>query len=204
MNSKTEIIYKETYQPEFHDAEADGKISLRGYMGYFQDMATHYMHNLQLGNDTLPEEYRHCWIFTKYKVHIEQKAVFNGTNFDLECWIEKEKSPVILHQDIEIKRNGKLHMCGRLELCLFQLDDRRLNKLSGIDFPREVAVERKIDLKPYVKPLKEDSQKQYCYTHIVKYTDLDKSMHMNNLRYIDMLLNVFDSRSEERRVGKEC
>ncbi len=51
-----EIIFKKDYMPQFREADADGLIGPKGYMSYFQDAATHYMHNLRLGNDTLPEE----------------------------------------------------------------------------------------------------------------------------------------------------
>ena len=35
---------------------------------------------------------------------------------------------------------------------------------------------------------------EYRYTHTVRYADLDKMGHMTNLKYVDLLLNAFDSR----------
>ena len=35
---------------------------------------------------------------------------------------------------------------------------------------------------------------EYVYTHQVRYTDLDKTGHMTNLKYVDLFLNAFDSK----------
>ena len=59
------MIFEKHYLPQFREADRDGLVGLRGYMNYFQDVATHYMHNLNKGNDTLPEEYGIVWtVFT--------------------------------------------------------------------------------------------------------------------------------------------
>ena len=34
---------------------------------------------------------------------------------------------------------------------------------------------------------------EYAYEHQVRYTDLDKSGHMTNLKYVDLFLNAFSS-----------
>ena len=41
------------------------------------------------------------------------------------------------------------------------------------------------------------------YTHQVRYTDLDKTGHMTNLKYVDLFLNAFDSQFFEGFQIKE-
>ncbi len=54
------MIFQKEYMPQFREADPNGLVGVRGYLNYFQDVATHYMHNLGKGNDTLPEEYGIC------------------------------------------------------------------------------------------------------------------------------------------------
>ena len=197
MENGKAYIFTKDYMPQFREADADGLIGLRGYMNYFQDVATHYMHILHKGNDTLPEDYGIVWLYTKYRLHIEQKADFSDEGLHFETWVEKAEKPALaLRQDMTISRNGKLYACGRVELCLFNMQTAKLCRTKEIDYPLGTTCSRELDLPPFERFRTDDEAEnpfRYCYTHKVLYTDLDKSMHMNNILYIHMFLNAFDS-----------
>ena len=189
-------LFQIQWLPQFRESDADGRIGLRGYMNCFQDAATHYMHDLGLGNDTLPERFGTCWVFTKYKLRLFRKADFTAP-LQLECWVEQEKRrpSIRLTQDLEISRAGELCACGRLEECLMELPAGKFRRLSDIGFPLEAALDRQVEVEPFARvrnPDLEDLEDRG--RHTVCYTDLDKSGHMNNLRYVEVLLNAFDSR----------
>lgn len=191
------MLFAKEYMPQFREADADGYIGARGYLNYFQDVATHYMHNLGKGNDTLPEQYGISWIYTKYKLHIESKADFSDC-LHIETWMENKKSPAMVSQAFVVSRDGKVYARGRLESCLFDIKRNRLMRLAAVDFPAGLEEERSAEVEAFTKLSKEVGEKEiesmeYGYTHKVLYTDLDKSGHMTNLKYVDLLLNVFDS-----------
>lgn len=186
------MIFQKDYMQQFRDADADGTVGLRGYMNFFQDMATNYMHNLGKGNDTLPEEYGICWMYTKYRMHVEKQADFTAP-LHMETWVEKEKPSIRLNQDLEISRNGELFAVGRVESCLYNMNTGKLCRIADIDYPFETESDRELELSPFTRMKKDISDMEYCYSHMVRYTDLDKSRHMNNLLYINLFLNAFDS-----------
>ena len=68
------MIYEKEYFPQFRESDHTGLIGANGYFEYFQDAVTAYMHALGKGHDTLPETYGICWVFTKYRLHIERRA----------------------------------------------------------------------------------------------------------------------------------
>jgi len=182
-----------TQFPQFREADADGLVGLRGYMSYFQDSATRFMHNLHLGNDTLPEEQGICWIYSKYKMHIFHRVGFT-TPLQLECWVEEKKPAVRLYQDLTISSCGDICAVGRLEECLLDMKTQKLCRLSAIGWDGRFALDRKVELAPFARIRKPDQEAlQTVGSHLVGYTDLDKSGHMNNLRYVDAVLNAFDS-----------
>jgi len=81
-------------------------------------MATHYMHNIHRGNDTLPEEYGIVWMYTKYKMHISRKADF-AEELRMKTWIPAGKLTTIMRQNLIISRNGEECARGCVESCLY-------------------------------------------------------------------------------------
>ncbi|MDE7352903.1 MAG: hypothetical protein K2O06_07615 [Acetatifactor sp.] len=187
------MIFRKNYLPQFRDADRDGQVGLRGYMNYFQDMATHYMHNIQKGNDTLPEEYGIVWMYTKYRMHISRKIKFTG-ELNMETWIPEGKSSAVIHQNLLISKDGEECARGCVESCLYHLSKKRLVRLKEIDFPADIAESIQSGMQEFQKlPVDLDGM-EYIYTHQVRYTDLDKTGHMTNLKYVDLFLNAFDSK----------
>lgn len=186
------MVFEKNYLPQFREADADGLVGLRGYMNYFQDMATHYMHNIHKGNDVLPEEYGIVWMYTKYKMQVMQRADFTR-ELHLETWIPEGKLSGIVHQNLLISRDGEEYAKGCVESCLYHMSKNRLVRLREIDFPTNLAVGRTFELPAFQKISATEDDMEYAYTHQVRYTDLDKTGHMTNLKYIDLFLNAFDS-----------
>ena len=187
------MIFEKDYLPQFREADRDGNVGLRGYMNYFQDMATHYMHNIQKGNDTLPDEYGIVWMYTKYKMQIRRKVDFTEA-LNMKTWIPEEKSPAVVHQNLLISRGGEACAWGCVESCLYHLSRKRLVRLKEIDFPMDIAESKEFEMKGFQKLSVDLDGMEYVYTHQVRYTDLDKTGHMTNLKYVDLFLNAFDSK----------
>lgn len=182
---------KTQYSPKLRETDDNTLVGIRGYLYYFQDMATGHMHAFGKGNDTIPDDYGICWMYTKYKIHLERESDFNP--IELETWIEKTRFPGVIHQALEISRGGEILARGRLESCLVDIASRRLAKPDAIEFPTDVFEDRHADVAPFVKLPKTVEGMEYAYTHTVKYTDLDRNRHMTNLRYVGLLMDAFDS-----------
>lgn len=183
---------KTEYLPKLRETDDNTRVGIRGYLNYFQDMATGHMHLLGKGNDTIPDDYGICWMYTKYKMHLEQEADF--CPIDLETWIETTRFPGVIHQALEISRDGAVFARGRLESCLVDIRTQRLAKSAAIEFPADVFEDRHPDVAPFTKlPKTVAEDMEYRYTHTVRYTDLDRNRHMTNLRYIGLVMDAFDS-----------
>lgn len=196
------MIFKKNYLPQFREADRDGYVGLRGYMNYFQDMVTHYMYNLGKGNDTLPEEYGIVWMFTKYKLQLKRKVDFSG-ELTMETWIPEGKLTSVVRQNFFISRNGEECARGCVECCLYHISKSRLVRLKEIDFPTDITENKEFEVHGFKKMPVELEGMEYVYTHQVRYTDLDKTGHMTNLKYVDLFLNAFDSKFFEGFVVEE-
>jgi len=83
------------------------------------------------------------------------------------------------------------------------MQSQRLCKLEAIDYPVDETMGKEIPLNNFTKLSKRYEDMEYCYTETVRYTDLDKSKHMNNLLYINLFLNSFDSGFYEKYKIKD-
>ncbi len=185
-----EYLYTEEKIQEFRDADADGKVGMRGYLDYFQDAAATYMHRFGWGNDTVHERYGVAWVYTKYRMQVFERTVFDHP-LHVECWIEPSGASVGVRHAIEISKQGRLMARGRLESCILDRENGRIRRLDAIGYERSLALPRENPLPAYTRIDTDDSGAECIYSHRVRYCDLDNNLHMNNLRYIPLLLDAY-------------
>ena len=167
--------FTQTVMPQFRDADEDGLIGIRGCMRCFQDIHTWYMHSMNKGNDVLPEQYGAAWIYTRSQIRLHRKMDYSGP-ITLNTWIERD-----------------LTAEGRLESCIYSLTQRRPLRLSAVEFPENLAEELPHEIPAFRKLGKDTEGMELRYLRTVRVSDLDKSRHMTNLRYIEMFQDAYDS-----------
>lgn len=183
--------FEQTFQPQYRDADADGLIGLKGAMHYFQDVHTWFMHSMHKGNDELPEKYGSAWVYTRYLVSLSQKIDYTAP-ITLQTWMEPYRQPVLVNVNMLLKQHGKIAAMGKIENCVFSLERQRPQRLNAIEFPENVPEEIPNSIPDFIRLEKTAEGMTELYARTVRYSDLDKSNHMTNLRYIDMFQDAYD------------
>jgi acyl-ACP thioesterase len=150
------------------------------------------MHSIEKGNDVIPERYGAAWIYTRYHVKINRKIDYNDPLL-LKQWIQPYRRPLLLTLDSTIEQRGELVACGKIETCVFDLNRQLPRRLSSIDFPDGIAEEVENDIPSFIGLGKSADGLTERYRKTVRVSDLDKSRHMNNLRYIEMFQDAYES-----------
>lgn len=195
-----EMILEKEYEPQYREADEDGMIGARGYLNYFQDMAGEFMYRLDKGNETLRKKYKTFWMYTKYKMHIEKKADFQK-RLHMETWVKKSRHTAVLNQGFKVSRDGQIYAEGVLESCFFNIEKQRPVIPASVGFPMEVSEERESGIQSFTRLRNKGKDMKYCYSYIVRYTDLDGNHHMTNLHYVNLILDACDSRFyKEHRI----
>jgi len=184
--------FTQAIQPQFRDADEDGLIGLRGCMRYFQDIHTWYMHDIDKGNDVLPERYGAAWVYTRYRLRVFHKLDYTEPA-TLTTWMEPYRQPVLVKQNLLIHQHGTVAAQGKLESVVFNLVRQRPLKLTAIDFPEGMPEAIDNDIPDFLPLEKTAEGMEERYRRIVRVSDLDKSRHMTNLRYIEMFQDAHDS-----------
>jgi len=184
--------FQQNFLPQFRDSDPDGLIGLRGCLRWFQDIHTWYLHNIDKGNDVIPEKYGAAWVYTRYRVRLAHKLDYTE-NVDMTTWMEPYRQPVLVKQDFIIRQHGRVAAEGKLETCLFSLSRQRPLRLGAIEFPEGMPEVIDSDIQDFVPAQRTAEGMVERYRRAVRYADLDKNRHMNNLRYIEMFLDAYDS-----------
>ena len=184
------MLFQLQVNPQFRDADHDGLIGLRGCMRYFQDAHTYFMHAIEKGNDVIPEKYGAAWIYTQYHVKINRKIDYDDPLL-LKQWIQPYRRPLLLTLDSTIEQRGEIVACGKIETCVFDLNRQMPRRLSSVEFPDGVAEEVDNEIPSFIGLGKSADGLEEIYQKTVRVSDLDKSRHMNNLRYIEMFQDAY-------------
>ena len=183
--------FVQTFQPQYRDADPDGLIGLKGAMHYFQDIHTWFMHSIHKGNDELPEKYGSAWVYTRYLVSLTQKIDYTDS-ITLDAWMEPYRQPVLVNVNMILRQHGHVAAMGKIENCIFSLERQRPQRLSAIEFPEGIPEEIPNSIPEFIRLEKTAEGMTEKYTRTVRCSDLDKSNHMTNLRYIDMYQDAYD------------
>lgn len=188
--------------PQYRDADETGLIGIRGFMRYCQDIHTWFMHEYDKGNDVIPEKYGAGWVYTGYHVHLIEKADYTEP-LEVTTWLEPYRQPVLINIDIQIKQHDRVIGTGKLECCVFSLTRQRPLRLSAIEFPEGIEEEREEFIADFEGIPKTAEGMSERYLRTVRHSDIDKNRHMNNLRYIEMFEDAYDSAFWETMAPKD-
>ncbi len=186
------MVYDIEYVPFFRDADANGRVGLRGYLNYFQDSGGGIVWKLGKGNDKIPEKYGASWFYTKYKIHINKEADFDAP-VKISSWGERIVGKIAFWQGVDIVREEERVATGRLEACVFNHKEGKLAPISFIEYPEDTLVsDRHPEVDRFTRGDMSVNASDLAYTHKVTYTEIDLNRHMTNLAYIPMLINAYD------------
>ncbi len=188
--------------PQYHYADDDGLIGLRGVLHYFQNINTWHFHSVNKGNDVLPQQYGAGWIYTRYHAVLNRKIDYTG-ELTLKAWMEPYRQPVLVNEDVEMMQHGELVAYGKMECCIFSLTCQRPLRLSAVDFPEDFTEDVPNGIPDYLNIEKTADGTEERYIRTVHMSDLDVNRHMNNLRYIEMFQDAYDSSFWREFAAKE-
>ena len=105
------MTFQQNFLPQYSQTEVDLRVGCLGYMRYFQDTITRHLLSVGKGNDTIPHDYGICWIVSKYRLQVIERAEIDWS-LVAETWIEPEKSKVRLHPNLRVSSGDKTLALG--------------------------------------------------------------------------------------------
>lgn len=172
----------------------DRKISLSLLDSFYliQDMMTEYFGFLKSDNIILKRENNSIWVLTKTKVHFNNlpvwRDVVEGTVFTTNI------KPIRVGTETQFKdKDDNILFYANQETCAIDLDNRKIKKISTVNYPKDLQIIEGINKEKYLKLNDEFTIDDKVSEQIVHSTDIDFSHHTNNVSYIRFILNSLSS-----------
>lgn len=180
--------YKRKFFVGYTNADRKVNLSLLSAVALVQDMMTEYFGFLKSDNIILKQENNAIWVLTKTKIHFNKypnwKELIEGTAFTTNV------KPIRVATEVDFKNeNNEILFYAKQESCAIDLTDRKIRKISTVNYSTEVQTKEVYDNTPYLKLKEEFTEEDKAYEQIIYSSDIDFSYHTNNVMYVRYILN---------------
>jgi len=182
------MIYERERIISFGDLDANGDIKLTALLKYISESAFFNAEDLGIGLEkTLPTGL--VFLIQRFGMKINQLPEM-GQNVTVRTWPgEIARSAFKRYGDIQDADGNRLIEWETLWV-LVDINERKIKRPSA--FPIEFPHYGKCDVTMESEKIKipEEAEAIASYNHLVRFSELDINMHMNNAIYGDLVANV--------------
>ncbi|MBN1993353.1 MAG: hypothetical protein JW953_11690 [Anaerolineae bacterium] len=181
-------VWQDEYRIHSYEVDAKGQLTIPFLCQFMQESAWHHAENLGVGYAALLEK-NSAWVLARQWVAMDAFPRW-GDTIKIFTW-PTGKDRLFWYRDFKILDEASA-LIGRATTAwlVIDLSKRRPQRANSLNLNLPVDLERMFPRRPG----KIDSLSQGLpgYTVQVGYRDLDVNQHVNNVRYIDWILDAFD------------
>lgn len=171
------------------DTDTNANLSILAALQKLQDNICFFFGSIGLDQITLKEKYHAAWIFSKNKLKIFKNIGWNQT-LNIKSFISSVSAVKIIVDTIFTDQNDDAILYSRVEMCLVDLDSQRIKRIADVGITSELVQPSIIDFEPTrLSPI---DDLRLMTQRTVYTTNLDMSMHTNNVEYVRFLLDTID------------
>lgn len=182
-------IYNETFRTRESDFDMNGNLKPSAVLDYFQEVAGTHACILGVGFDDLLKN-ELLWVLVKVKFEIVSSPKAHK-NIIVKTW-PLAPSRVTLQREYLIEdEDGNILVKGSSEWVTMNAQTRKL-VISNDVYPLDSFCEQKVfeDRMRKVPDFKDES---YPKIIVPEFCDLDRNVHVNNIKYADFVMNMLCS-----------
>jgi medium-chain acyl-[acyl-carrier-protein] hydrolase len=190
MNTHQEFkrIWMDEYKIHSFDVDMKGRATLSALCRFMQESAGKHAQNLGVGLSQLREK-NLIWVLSRQLIKMTMYPLL-GETITIHTW-PTAKDRLFSYRDFTI-RNDSQDVIGEATTVWFAVDmtsrkPQRADSYFHIDLPEDITCVFPEKLKKLPNSSIQGSTKSLQ----VSYSDLDMNSHVNNVRYIDWILDSF-------------
>ncbi len=190
MNS----FYEESKLVNAYDVDLNNKLKLNTLFNYLQETASNHADNLKLGfNDLIVQDLG--WVLSWAKVEISSYPGF-GETIKVRTWPKCRYKLYSMRDFIVTNCNNDILFKASTAWLMINVKTKRItdtrNLIQQIYYqPDQIA------LNDFPEKLISRNEKNILFNKKIRYTDLDINQHVNNTKYIELVLDSFSPEYHE-------
>lgn len=169
-------------------------LSLTGILEIMEDAQTIHTGEMKVDAPTLKKYDNAFWVITRNYIHINRLPHFEenlivGTYPLKPTVIRSERQNYINDAD------GNNLISGKTEWCALDCDSRKIRTFNSLKtYPRDLQhkTERILSSFPALPNFTPD-ESDFVYSRLIRTTDLDFNLHVNNVKYANYIIDCFPS-----------
>jgi acyl-ACP thioesterase len=181
-------VYTINRMPSSSEMDFSRRMRISTAFDYFQDIAGLHADNLGAGIGTLLRDYNIAWILMRVRIEVNRMAGLDEPLL-VDSWPQPpntlyDRDYVIRTEDGEVLVNA-ISTWVVMELTTHELAKGRVFDYTYPIEPTARAIDHKLrQLKAPEPPVK-------VMEHSVSYSDLDYNRHVNNARYVNLIMDSY-------------
>ncbi|MDR2400727.1 MAG: hypothetical protein LBD73_03635, partial [Deferribacteraceae bacterium] len=192
-------VYFADYKIRLYETDENSRLTFSSLCTFLEETANH--HAVALGysvRDMLKNGI--TWVLLRFEVRITGDLPAEGETVTVKTW-PLGVNRLFFRRDFQVTANGKPFACAVSEWTVFDINSRK-----AISIPQKMTeeltppqTEKAIDELNWKLPVFQDAPETASFT--VRKTDIDRNGHVNNVRYIEWILEKAGDGRDIRSVS---
>ena len=178
-------MFRYDFHIDYSRVDNKAKLGIDSIFDFTQIAITEYFKSIGYDNLTMKTKYNDAWVITKTKLKINSIPMW-GTDIYAKTFISNIRPVKTDIETIFYDLDDNVLLSIKDEMCIINLESRKIVKLSDVGFDKVGITNTLIDF-PYENICMDNLVK--FDTLKVKFCDIDCTNHTNNVSYVRFILN---------------
>jgi len=187
-------FYENKWVIQAHEVDFTNRLRIDSLFIQLQDTAAAHADKLNLGYSALVK-HNLGWVLSWAKVEIISFPEF-GNEIRIRTWPKKKYKLYSLRDFYIYDKNGQIIIRATTAWLPINIKSKRIIDTSGLPAPINYQeTESAIDEMPH--KIQAQNNRTFIFSKHMRYTDLDLNRHVNNIRYIELIMDSFPKKHYE-------
>ena len=178
-----------------HEADFNNRLRLDSLFIYLQDTAAAHADKLDLGYTALIK-YNYGWVLTWTNVEISSLPGF-GEEIRIKTWPKKKYKLYSLRDFLVYNTKEEIIIKASTAWLPINITSKRIIDTSNLPAPINYQ-EKESALPSLPGKISEMKSREFLFSRQMRYTDIDLNQHVNNIKYIEMIMDCFTKEQHEQ------